>query len=233
MTWYKHYNDEAITHFNQHGVALNQAATYWEDYGDDTLPRPTISPVALVPGTEYIAVIGLFHLSGAENRGNHHLYIDLIDEDGHRIYDPALLLRWGWEGMTPEQIRTTAPVRIDKPFQEPGANIGLYWGQVVFGFALDDWQVDRISKIHIRYGNDKEGNHQGHHSHYAVLQRRVYAGQPPDLPDLPDRPDPFPLLLEVKGTIRIVVDKDYFNSLPADDQGRVDLIVPIYTRSLE
>ncbi len=224
MTWYKHYNDEAQTYFNQHGVALNQAVEYWKSIGDITLPRPHIVPVILTPGTEYVAVIGLFHLSGVENGNNHHLYIDLIDREGNRIYDPSLFLRWGWEGISHDEADHLSPIHVDKPNGEPGANIGLTWGQVVFGFSstTDAMPSDKIKQIHIRYGNDGEGNNQGHHSHYVVLQRRTYVG------DLPDPPDPLPP--EMKGTIRLEVDRDYFNSLPVDDQNRVDLIIPIYAK---
>lgn len=223
MTWYRDYNTQAIAHFEEHGEALNQAAEYWKDYGDENLPKPIIMPISgLSPGTEYIAVIGLFHLSGAENRGNHHLYIDLVDQDGNRIYEPVHFFIWGWEDMTQEQAELTSPVRVDKPLNEPGANIGIQWGQVVFGFELARLPADRISGIHIRYGDtDEEGNHQGHHSHYVVLQKKVY-GEPIDPPD-PDPPD-----LVAKGFITLKIDKEYLNSLPVDGQGKITLIVPIY-----
>lgn len=210
--WHKHYNNEAMDYFNQHGVAKNQAADYWATYDDQALPKPAITPVSgLSPGTEYIAAIGLFHLSGAENGGNHHLYIDLIDQAGFRIRDSVYFLSWGWEGMTQGEIETTAPVWVDKPDDEPGANIGMHWGQTVFGFETGRLPSDQISGIHIRYGNTSEaGNHQGHHSHYVVLQRRVYGG----VVYPPDQVGPV-------GTMDMLLDKVYLDSLPVDEEGKV------------
>ncbi len=216
MTWYKHYNDEAIAYFDQHGVALNQAAEYWEQVGDKTLPKPTITPVELFPGTEYVAVIGLFHLPGTENGNNHHLYIDLIDQEGNRIYDPSLFLQWGWEGISQDQADDLNPVQVDKPDTEPGANIGLTWGQVVFGFGVNSLPSDKIKRIHIRYGNDGEGNNQGHHSHYVVLQKRIFA-------DIDEPP-----IGQAMGTIDLQINKAFLNTFPIDEYGNIRLIVPIY-----
>lgn len=228
MTWYKSYNNEAETYFNQHGVALNQAVEYWESVGDITLPRPDIVLATLTPGTEYVAVIGLFHLSGAENGNNHHLYIDLIDGEGNRIYDPSLLLQWGWEGMSEEQADNLTPVRVDKPDNEPGANIGLHWAQLVFGFNIEDMPSDKIKQIHIRYDNDGEGNDRGHHSHYVVLQRRTYAGDSPDPPDPPHPPDADPI-----GQLSLKIGKAHIDTLPVDDQGNIEIVSSIYAESSE
>ena len=186
MTWYQDYNRQAIAHFNETGKALNQAFEYWLDVGDTSLPMPEILLTdGLRDGVEYIAVIGLFHLTGEENRGNSHLYIDLIDMAGNRIYDhnPPLDLYYGWKGMTVDEQRVAKPVRIDKPLNEPGANIGIAWPQIISGFGnkgdiygyhINNIACDRFKGIHTRYGNDGPGNNQGHHSHYIVLQKRIF-----------------------------------------------------------
>lgn len=230
MTWYRDYNDRAMAHFNQYGVALNQAAIYWASVGDTSLPKPEILPTdGLQDGDVYIAIIGLFHLTGFENGDNHHLFIDLIDGDGNRIYDhtPPLFLRYEWEGITDEQIKATDPVRIDKPGNEPGANIGLTWGQVIYGFFINNIAFDRFRGVHVRYEDDGPGNKRGHHSHYIVLQKRVWQEAGPVDPPDPD-PDPDPPDLVSKGSMQIYVDKAYFDTLPVDEAGRVRLIVPIF-----
>lgn len=228
MTWYKHYNDEAIAYFNQHGVALNQAAEYWEEVGNNELPKPKILPIdGLTEGDEYIAIIGLFHLSGAENSNNHHLYIDLVDMNSERIYDhyPPLSLYYGWEGMSTEEEKATSPVRIDKLPIEPGANIGMTWNQIIYGFHINNVAVDRFRGIHTRYENDGTGNDRGHHSHYIVLQKRTYRSD--NLPD-PDPPDPETPDIIARGMITLEIEKEFLDSLPIDDKGKVKLIVPIY-----
>lgn len=220
MTWYKDYNDRAMAHFAEHGEALNQAAEYWASVGDENLRKPEILPTdGLQSGDEYIAIIGLFHLSGKEYSSNSYLFIDLINSDGQRIYDhaPPLHLRYEWMGITPDEIKETQSVRIDKGENEPGANIGLTWDQIIYGFFINNIACDRFRGIHIRYKDD------GPHSHYIVLQKRVWQEAGPVDPPDPDPPD-----LINKGFVQVTVDKEYFNSLPVDVAGRVKLVVPIF-----
>lgn len=226
MTWYREYNLQAIAYFEEHNQALNQAQEYWAQVGNGELPSPEIIPVdGLSVGDEYIAIVGLFHLTGAENGNNHHLYIDLIDMNGERIYDhyPPLSLYYGWDGMTAEQQSNVSPVRIDKPPNEPGANIGISWGQVIYGFHINNMAVDRFRGVHIRYEDDREGNDRGHHSHYIVLQKRVFQSDMPPEPEPPEPPQ-----LESVGSVDLLLDKEFLSSLPVDGQGRIRLIVPIY-----
>ena len=214
MTWYQDYNDQAIAHFNDKGDALNQAFEYWLDVGDTSLPKPEILPTdGIQDGVEYIAVVGLFHLTGVENSGNHHLYIDLVDAAGNRIYNhnPPLELYWGWDGMSQDEARNVAPIRIDKPPNEPGANMGITWSQVIYGFHINNIACDRFRGVHTRYGNDGPGNNQGHHSHYIVLQKRVFhdVGTPPD-PEPPDPPPP-----DTKAVM--LIDKAWLDQKPVVD----------------
>lgn len=231
MTWYKDYNVQAMTHFNKYGFALNQAHRYWSEVGNDELPQPLIKPVdGLNDGDEYIAIIGLFHLTGGENGNNHHLFIDLIDEQGDRIYDhtPPLWLYYGWAGMTTEQERAIAPVRIDKPGSEPGANTGLTWGQVLNGFHINNVATDRFEGVHVRYGDDETGNRRGHHSHYIVLQKRVFRSSvPPEEPE-PEPPEPKPEPIpEVVGGVQVTVNVDWINTLRRDKLGNVTFFVNV------
>lgn len=226
MTWYRDYNRQAVEYFETHGQALNQAQEYWAEVGAAELPKPEILPVdGLSEGDQYIAIVGLFHMSGAENGNNHHLFIDLIDQDGNRIYDhtPPLLLYYGWEGMSTEEANSIRPVRIDKPPNEPGANISIIWPQIISGFHINNIATDRFRGIHIRYDNDGSGNNRGHHSHYIVLQKRVYeSGTTPD-PD-PDPPGPDqPVKV---GEIKIRLDQNYRAEL-ANDEGDAILVIDI------
>ena len=220
MSWYKKYNTMAIDWFNARGEALNQAQEYWYQVGNPNLPKPEVLPVdGLENGDEYVAIIGLFHLPGSENGNNSHLFIDLIAEDGQRIYDhtPPLSLFWFWEGMTTEEKNNARPIRIDKPGNEPGANIGLSWGQVIYGFHINNVATDRFRGIHTRYENDGPGNNRGHHSHYIVLQKRIFraGGAPPD-----PEPEPPP---QVRGSVLITVNWAWVQSLTPDEEGNITI----------
>ena len=221
MTWYKDYNIKAMAYFEEHGVAENQALEYWEEVGDSELPKPEILPSeGFSPGTEYIAIIGLYHLTGAENNNNSHLYIDLIDMNGNRIYDyePSLLLKWGWDGMSVEQVRSTSPVRIDKLLNEPGTNISITWQQVIYGFGVNHIPTDRFRGIHTRYIKDEEGNNDGHHSHYIVLQKRIYQGDLLPTPDPDPTPDPIPDPIPTPDEKPVIlIDKSWLDSQEIDD----------------
>lgn len=218
MIWYKQYNWQSTTYFDVHGEVLNQAQMYWEEVGNNTLPRPEILPVdGLSLGDEYIAIVGLFHLTGEQNANNSHLFIDILDENGNRIYDhnPPLWLKWGWDGMTPDEVRATRPVRIDKPAGEPGANIGVAWQQVIYGFLIDNIACDRFRGIHTRYENDGPGNDRGHHSHYIVLQKRKYQEDNASIPETPTPKPPIPVIIKVAANL------EWLKTLPEDDQGNV------------
>lgn len=224
MTWYRDRNRQAVEYFEAQRQALNQAQEYWAAVGDIDLPKPEILPVdGLSEGQEYVAIIGLFHLIGTENGNNHHLFIDLIDENENRIYDhtPPLWLYYGWEGMSTEEANSISPVRIDKPPNEPGANIGIIWPQIIYGFHINNIATDRFRGVHIRYENDGDGNDRGHHSHYIVLQKRIYeAGTIPD-PDPDPDPGPDPDPTGKVGEIKITLEQGYRAELTNDEDGEV------------
>jgi hypothetical protein len=65
--------------------------------------------------------IGVHLLSGAENGGNHNVFLGVIDASGNRV--PNAKIGWTWEGRTETQM--LAPVPLDKPPDEPPGNIPL------------------------------------------------------------------------------------------------------------
>ena len=109
--------------------------------------------------------------------------------------------------MQPHQ--SPGPAFVDKPPYEVG-NIGIMPSMIISMWMDNGETVSGFQEP----------------DSYFVVFQEVDTGVPPD-------PDPDPDPLEVKGTIRIKIEKAYFNSLPTDEQGRVDLIVPIYTRGIE
>jgi len=117
--------------------------------------------------TQYWRVVGIHHLTGAENMGNHHIYCDVLDEEGKRI-DRARMVLY--------QVDTDPSFAIvDKPAQEAGtnfplwkadkANVAVIWPE---DNPLPSEQVVGVSTGH---PDEEVGNTLFHHSFYVVFQR--------------------------------------------------------------
>ncbi len=138
-----------------------------------------LAPVAAAPGQQCWQVIGVYHLAPEENRGNHVVYVDVVDETGHRVRDPNLCLAWGWEGQRADEV--VQPRRFDKPDNEPATNVEMYSGQNVWiRVEGDGIASDTVSNLHTKHA-DEPGPHGetwnsiGHHSFYVLFQRRQQA----------------------------------------------------------
>ena len=128
-----------------------------------TLPELDIPPDA----SQYWCVVGVHHLSGAENRGNHHIFCDVLDEAGNRINGARLQLTQG----------NQAPVFavIDKPAEEPGTNFPLWSsdrGDVSVVWPPEaPLPSERAIGISTAHPDEEAGNTLFHHSFYLVFQR--------------------------------------------------------------
>jgi hypothetical protein len=117
--------------------------------------------------TQYWRVIGVHHLTGGENIGNHHIYCDVLDEAGKRINGARLVM------FQPNANPVFAVV--DKPAHEPGTNFPLFkadrasvavlWPD---GQPLPSEQTLGLSSVH---PDEEVGNTLFHHSYYVVFQR--------------------------------------------------------------
>lgn len=131
-------------------------------YGVDILPSAS---------KENWRIIGVHHLTGEENRGGHHLYLEALD--GERVRG---FVGWTWEG---RQVGEKAdPIVLDKPLNEPAGNIGLGAPQTVQAWMLgreinDRDSSDVVTGIHTRHADEEAGNTFGHHSFYVVFQKTV------------------------------------------------------------
>jgi len=131
--------------------------------------------------------IGVHHLTGPENRGGHHIYLDILDDEGERLKGAIVLYTW--------QGRQGDPLQVicDKPDNEPAANIPLYPGQVVT-LWVDTGQVigasDQVTGIHTAHPDEDTGNTRYHHSFYVVFQ--LCTAQTPSSPSAPEQVTPRP-----------------------------------------
>jgi hypothetical protein len=119
------------------------------------------------PQQPHWRVIGVHHLTGPENMGNHNVFADVLDEDGVRI-DGAHLLAVN-NDLPP------ALIRIDKPPQEPGTNFPMFKNDT-YSVAVhrpDDAPLpsDRVINLHTRHPDEDPGNTLFHHSFFVVFQQ--------------------------------------------------------------
>ncbi len=117
------------------------------------------------PGDTIFRVLRVHHLTPEENRGNHHIYVEVLDEDGRRI--PGAQVRISWEGGS--RVFT-----VDARPQRPGV-----------AFAMDRWgvyEVDvlgapsaRVVGITAGHPDEGPGNPEFRHSFLIVFQRERVA----------------------------------------------------------
>ena len=84
----------------------------------------------------------------AETRDNdHHVFIDVYGADGADLRDTGVRVRFGWEGMQPDE--TPAPVAVGgKPSNEPACSIPLWPGQRAW-VEIDGASSERVSGLEI------------------------------------------------------------------------------------
>ena len=156
------YNQQFLAKVNQKEPVYNDAAAKYQVdikfLSDIDVPENA---------SKYWRVIGVHHLTGIENMGNHHIYCDVIDEEGKRLNRTRLVMFQA----------NTDPVFaiVDKPANEAGTNfplwktdkaaVGVTWPD---GNPLPSEQVTGLSTGH---PDEEVGNTLFHHSFYVVFQR--------------------------------------------------------------
>jgi len=141
-----------------------------------------------VGGARY-RCIGVHHLTPDENGGNHHVYLDVLDAQGKRVY--GIPIGWDWVGRTPAE--PARPVAVDKRAGEPGSNIGLGLGQIATVWVLGDGPSDRVYNLRTDHPDEAPGNTRGHHSFYVVFQEGEAAPAPTPDPTPEPLPEPMPI----------------------------------------
>lgn len=151
--------------------ALPMAAA-GDPFNDATMYGVEVAQADVPAGATYWRVVRVHHLTPDENHGNHHIYLDALDEAGQRINGAQA--RVTWEGG--EQVIT-----VDKPANEPGTNFPM-WKWQVCSVAMLGLPSDRVSNLHTGHPDEPPGtgNTLFHHSFQMDFQRAVKAsGQPP------------------------------------------------------
>lgn len=167
---HQRYNAIYLNNVQAGGAPLNDAA---ENYG------VVIEPAQVAEGQMYWKVIGVHHLDPQENFSNHHVYLEVLDEQGNRIRQPLPWVGWTWKDRRPDE--PARPVPIDKPDFEAGGNIAVHRSQIISvwvnGFTPDASDLsDRVTGIRTTHPDEPLPNGEllntwGHHSFYVVFQR--------------------------------------------------------------
>ena len=144
---------------------------------------------------QYWRVIGVHHLTGSENMGNHHVYADVLDGDGRRINNSRMVLRQG----------TSPPLYavVDKPANEAGTNFPL-WSSTRASVGVEypannPLPTETVNGIRTDHADEEIGNTWGHHSFYVVFQLTTVPEQKDEeeKENVPEQPiDDTPLSLE-------------------------------------
>lgn len=161
-------------------------------------------------------VLGVYHLTPDENRGNHNVFIEMLCQQGDR--EGFRAIHWTWQGRGPEE---SAPDIFagQKPLHELvdlPLNLGMIvsvWtngGEVAVGFSSN-------------HPDENVGNTIGHHSFFVCFQE--IGDDDPDpgpdpIPDPDPEPEPEPPKTETE-TASMLINKAWFDSLTADEDGYV------------
>jgi len=137
--------------------------------------------------------IGVYHLNGSENGGNHHVYLDALDKDGNAIpLPPEIPTPWmvGWTWLDKGGDHLMTP--MEKQLPEPPGNIAITsWGQIIDAWMLHPGNTvpsDVVKDLHFGHPDEEPGNTRGHHSMYCLWQLQVIDGtEPPTEPPFPER----------------------------------------------
>jgi hypothetical protein len=192
-----------------------------EDYG--------VIITGLDHSTPAYQVLGVHHLTPDENRGLHHVFIDVLDEHNQRI--PNSIIRWTWADRT--QPGLPDPIRLDKPFHEIGSieffgtiiNIWHEQGQGVAGLSAN--HPDELGP------NGEAWNSFGHHSFLVVFRRVPPGGPPPSEPPQPAPPPPPPEpplptnAVKMIGVMQVTINQAMVAEMRADGDGNVTIMVEV------
>lgn len=170
--WAYDFDRKALENEGANGAPLNEAMGYGVTLSNPNVPQ----------GQQYWKIIGVRHLTPAENAGNHAAYVGVYDEDGNIVAGRPGAMGWTWEGRRPEE---PAPPFELKAEPERG-NVTMHFQQTISQWCLLDSLVSGVvSGIHTRHPDEAPGNTLGHHSFYTVFKLVTSGGGTPPVEPTP------------------------------------------------
>lgn len=127
----------------------------------------SVQPANVMAGAPYWKLVEARCANpNTEFGGDHHVYIEAVDENGQQLRNIQAQIQQGNEIHWPV---------LDKNLNEPGANWPLFRGATVFVSMAGD--SDRVGPLHTERGAYKGGD-LFHHAWYLKFQRTVAPGEP-------------------------------------------------------
>jgi len=168
-----------------------------EDEEDDDMLEPNLRDAdkygikllyGYVPeGSKGFKIVKVYHYPVGKNGGfpgNRNLFMDVLDENGRRMYGAKIEVT----NMGNGQVHTAI---IDKPANEPGTNVPINPGDTLKVRVKGDYQSDVAEGIHTRHPDEGEDVRVAHHSFLIVWQLTE------NKPDVKPEPKPEPPPAEV------------------------------------
>jgi hypothetical protein len=140
--------------------------------------NPPTWTIGEVPGAEWL-VDSVRHLSGAENQGRHHVFVDATGRNEEDLRGTGLHVAYGWDGMSEDEVPPLAP--IDKPADEFGCHIPIFQGAVMH-VAMHGAPSQVVRGLHTAFNSDDEGNSWGYQSFHIVFRYRPAQAEPEPQP---------------------------------------------------
>ena len=138
------------------------------------------------PGATWIAE-RVRHLTGEENHGNHHVYVDAEGPDGADLRNTGLNIFYGWDGIRDDEATPIVP--INKPEGEFGCNVPIFSDTDMY-IGMHGAPSDIVRGLRTDFGDDdgQDGNSWGHQSFHVVFRYQPTPAEPE--PELQAQPEP-------------------------------------------
>ena len=118
-----------------------------------TMNENEVWTIERTPGANWI-VESVRHLTGEENHGNHHVYVDAKGPDGADLRNTGLNILYGWDDMKPDEA--TPQVPIDKPEGEFGGNVPIFLSTAMY-VSMHGAPSDIVRNLRTDFG-DNDGH---------------------------------------------------------------------------
>lgn len=150
--------------------------------------RPDTPTIIDSPGVSFSSTVSAYqvaliaHLPGELNRGNHHVFVDVLGDDGQPLSNPPLKIGYTWEGRQADEYAEPQP--LDKGALDPSAgNVVIYKGMVMVLWLQGSHPFivsDMVSGLQTATPDTDPatGNSRFHHSFYIVFRKRGTVVQP-------------------------------------------------------
>ena len=138
------------------------------------------------PGATWIAE-RVRHLTGEENHGNHHVYVDAEGPDGADLRNTGLNIFYGWDGIRDDEATPIVP--INKPEGEFGCNVPIFSDTDMY-IGMHGAPSDIVRGLRTDFGDDdgQDGNSWGHQSFHVVFRYQSTPAHPEPEPQAQPQP---------------------------------------------